>query len=124
VNEIVNDVKILLSTDQINEINTMLEGVKLPDMSDEDNTVVETNKKLKIKVFSIVGIGLLMGLFIVWISSHVYGFSFFKLIKHNIIILGVVAITEYVFLYYFVKNYTSIDSNNVKYIILKNFQTV
>ena len=125
VDDIVDDVALLLPDEAITEINTILSTVSPPDMTEEDKKVKETNDALIKKVSIFVSSVLVIGLILVLGISYFYGksskepFTFSSIIIHNVIILAFVALTEFVFLYYFVQNYTSIDSNFVKYTVLK-----
>lgn len=126
VDSIVDDVKILLPPEAITTINeTVLPNISAPDMKEEDEAVIKTNKELVNKVSVFMGVTILIGIIIVFLLSRFYGeksdpkFSFSSIIIHNLIILVFVAATEFVFLQYFVKNYISIDSNYIKYSILK-----
>lgn len=122
ISELTGDVKLLLPDNVIGEINSRVATVEPPNMQEEDDKVLEANKKLKTKVASFVGVVFFIGLVIVWLMCYFINdpkFTFFDLVKHNAIILCFVALTEYVFLDYFARNYISIDSNFVKYTILE-----
>lgn len=122
VKDIADEVKILLPDAYINKLGSSIDSIQSPDMRDEDQKVKEANDKLKADVIRVITIVIFIGLTVVWLISHFYGnkqFTFTGIVTHNIIILAFVALTEFVFLNYFARNYISIDSNYVKYVILK-----
>jgi hypothetical protein len=122
VKDIVGDVKLLLPDDIIEEVNTdLLPYVNAPDMKEEDEKVKEVNNALFSVVLKFIIATFAIGMLVVFIISRYSkeSFGFGEIMMHNIIILFFVALTEYVFLDYFVKNYVTIDSNYIKYVIFK-----
>lgn len=119
VKEIVGDVTILLPKNVSEDVASVVETIQTPDMAEDDKKATQTNNELKRKVALFIGVWFLVGITIGLFISHAYGFSFSEIVRHSLIILFFVALTEYVFLDYFVRNYISIDTNYVKYIVLK-----
>jgi hypothetical protein len=94
------------------------EQLTLPDMTELDNKVIDANQKLMKKVIIMVGITLIVGIYIVYMMSVKYNFSFSHIMKHNLIVLVFVFLTEYCFITYLGKNFRIGDPNFVKKSIL------
>lgn len=86
-----------------------------PDLSTEDAHVAEKNGQLKTKAMKVLGIGSLIGIGIVWMLCSHFELDFIQLIKHNLIVLLFVALTEYIFLTYIAQNFIITDMNFVKH---------
>lgn len=104
-----------------------LERLTVPDLSSADAEVREKNHEIKKKAALIFGVLIAIGVFIIFILyviGHKYGkkIELRKLIISNIIILVLVAITEFVFVTTVSKNYQIVDANFVRYRILADLQ--
>lgn len=81
----------------------------------------QQNKETIIKAIKIISIFFIIGLILIAIFSKVldkenmtYGQFFKKLIKNNLFILLFIASTEFIFAFFFAKNYMSLDTNKLK----------
>jgi len=103
----------LIPNDIKQNLVSKLNDIKL-DLSEDDNKTTEQNKKLLLNAAKILSVVLIVGVYIVLKMSHMYNFNFVHLLKENLIILCFVALTEFVFLTFFVQHYLSIDPNIIK----------
>jgi hypothetical protein len=95
-------------------IKIKLDNITLPDLQSADNAVKEQNKKLMDHAIKIMLVFSVFGLLSAYYMSSVYDFSFIELLKENALAIVFVALTEYLFLNYVVKNYISADPHYVK----------
>jgi len=99
-------------------VRNMSREITEPDMTELDNKVIESNAQLLKKVTIMVSITLIVGVYIVYMMSKKYNFSFSDLMKHNFIVLVFVFITEFCFITYLGKNFRLGDANFVKKSVL------
>jgi hypothetical protein len=126
VSELVSDALLVLPDEAVVAINTdILPNLSVPDLQQEDADVKASNDALIKKTGIMLAVAFVVGIIIVFGMARLFGktsnppFTFGSIVAHNLIILAFVALTEFVFLYFFVQNYISIDSNYVKYRILE-----
>lgn len=91
-----------------------------PSLAAEDSIVEAQNKALLKKAAIFVSIFVVITFSIIFIMSRVFGFSFLEILKGNFLVLLFVALTEFVFLTFFAKNYITIDANFVKQKIVQS----
>ena len=120
--DITNDLRLTLPTKTLAEINKIISPyLVMPDLSKEDAEVLATNRSLTITTVKLLVVLILIGFIVVIAMSIYFKFNLNEIIYHNMIILIFVALVEFVFLTFIVKNYITIDSNYVKYKILESF---
>lgn len=125
VNDLTDMSKYVLSKEQRQKIKDKLDTIELPDLSEEDKSVIDNNNQIEKKSTMYVTIILTFG-FLTFISYYIYASKngqqeivFNDFIKAFVILLAV-GITEYLFLNLIVKNYRSVKINYIKYKILEN----
>jgi hypothetical protein len=117
----ITDSSKLLGYDANHIISNYIDNVKLPDLSKEDNQIINTNNNIisnviKINfVFVIVGISIL---YFVYTKSN-KSIDLGQIISNNLVILLFIGLTEYIFLTFFGAKFISIDPNQTKLSILK-----
>lgn len=123
VQNVLDDILIILPDSTLETIGDHIQNISPPDMSEEDNEVTTKNHELYMKTVKQISVLFVVGMIVIYIMSRVYKFSMKDLVLHNLIILFFVALTEFSFLTYFAKNYSTIDANYVKYIALKTIES-
>ena len=123
VQDVLDDILVILPDSAVATIGEHVQNITPPDMSDEDNDVKIKNHELYMKTVKQIAALFVIGMIVIYIMSKVYKFSMKDLLVHNLIILFFVAVTEFAFLRYFAKNYSTIDSNYVKYVALKTIES-
>lgn len=118
VSDISSDIKLVTPSQYLPIIGKNLD-IQVPDLSIEDQKVELSNKALYDKTVRTIIIIFTIGILIIFTMSIIFKFSMKDIFIHNIIILFAVALTEYLFLTYFARNYITIDSNYVKYVALQ-----
>ena len=117
--EIVNDLMADIVPFLPNDVKTNIaSSLSAPEMADLDAKVAADNKALMLKTIKLIVIAFIIGLAIVVAMSVYFKFSIKDLLIHNAVMLVFVGMTEFVFLTFFAKNYTTIDSNYIKYKVL------
>jgi len=108
----------------IRNINAVLykaiNGLKVPDMSEEDKKVNDSNKKLMIKSMKVFGIIALFCIVFITSMFFIYKIELKSILITNCIILVFVGITEMFFLNMVAKRYNSLDTNTIKKTIIEN----
>lgn len=94
------------------------DSLKPPNLSKQNKEVADSNKKIYDNVIKYVAIVNVLGLASIYYLSKKYNFNMFNMVKHNIIVLCFIALTEYSFLNFYVKKFISVDTNHIKYNIL------
>ena len=86
-----------------------------------DIKTAEQNKKTVDRAIKLITFFFVLGLIVIVILSKIldrdgmsYGKFYKKLITHNLIILLFIAATEFIFAFFFAKNYMSLDTNKLK----------
>jgi ABC-type transport system involved in cytochrome bd biosynthesis fused ATPase/permease subunit len=115
--------QLLLTPDQQNQIGTLIQtNLTVPDMSAEDAEVKANNDALKKKSIKIFGVIILSGLAILLYLWHTHKLNMGEIFKYSIIILLLVALTEYLFVSQISRNYQIVDPNYVRYLIANNLR--
>ncbi len=100
-----------------------INSIKLEDMSKEDESVMNNNKKLLNKsIYILVGL-LVSSIFITSIISYVNGYNYLEIITENIILLLFVGLCEFIFLVFFGSKFISANVNFIKGKIASYFYT-
>lgn len=129
VNDLTSGNELILTPDQKRIIGTVIQsGLKTPDMSDVDAKVEANNNELKKKALKIFGTMVLVGCAIIAAIYVKYkgtdkAINLTEIVQYSMIILALVAATEFIFVSEITKNYEIIDPNYVRYLILDNFKT-
>lgn len=110
-----------IDTDSLLKI---INDTKLPDLSKEDNDVMNINSQLIKKALLMFGIFSFITIFITIIICYIYKINIINIIKINIILLIFVALTEIFFLNIIAKSYRSLDPNVVKKNFINNLQNI
>jgi hypothetical protein len=119
VTDIMKEITVFVPSEAMPDIKEGVRTIQSPDMKAQDDQVKAANAALFKKTLTQISVVVIVGMLCVFIMSKVFKFSMSELLVHNLIILVFVAITEFVFLTYFAKNYRTIDSNYIKYTALK-----
>ena len=123
--DIMNNVKLFGKNINIKFKEKLLE-LTPPDLSNEDENVKNGNQKILIKaIVSII-------VFTIAICSIIYflykkskkDFNIKTIIYQNLILLFFIALTEILFITFFVADYITINTNNVKYNIVQNIEKI
>ena len=124
VNDLVGGSNLILTPDQRKSVGQAIQNnLIVPDMSAEDAQVRENDNKLKKKALKIFGTIVVCGLLVIAYLYMKYHINFGEILKYSLIILAVVALTEYLFVTEVSKNYEIVDPNYVRYLIVNNFKT-
>jgi len=119
INKFSVSVRLLSSEQDKQNIKAMIDEIKLPDFSTQDNTVIKNNTNLFNKTIKIFLILIITGLIIVGIIHYKYNTDLLKVIIHSSIIMLVISGTYYSFITFISQNYILADENVVIYSILK-----
>jgi len=123
IDNFVNSTDLFLTTEQKNEVGKIIvQNITIPDMSQEDAAVQNTNNNLVKKTIIIFGIIFGIGMLIISIMWYFYRFDIIDMLKYSLIMLAIVAITEILFVTLITKNYQLIDQNYLTYLLLNNLQ--
>lgn len=119
VDDIMADVGVFLPAN----VQIPTSGLTAPDMTELDEKVAVANRELMQRTLRLMSIVFVVGFVIIVSMSIAFKFSLKDLLVHNAITLLFVALTEFVFLTFFAKNYITIDASFIKYkalVSLKN----
>jgi hypothetical protein len=120
----------------MSEINNQIQNMSEPDFEElkkADKQVLENNKKVindsikYIGIFSIIVVIIVIFLLYLHKLNHPYSSitdNLYHIIKENSIILMFIAITEFIFLMCFGRNYRSVDPNFVKHTVLNKLNKI
>jgi hypothetical protein len=134
VEELMSEVNMFLNDEQRELMKVMLNSMEMKDLSKEDKMVEENNNKLKKKSAMFFAV-------LIAIASLIVGFLYFKngltrdrkedfniftkeIIGLNIVMLGAVALSYFLFIRLVVSNYGLVDSNFIKHVMLKRMKSV
>ena len=133
INDLTKDLKLLpknITTVISNYIGANTNNIDTPDMIEKDKKVAESNDLLFNKVINISIILLVVTFIVVYYLSTSVNLSsdeIYELIIKSVLLLGCIAIVEFLFLELVIKNYYSVDPNNIKRHIvdkIKSLQSV
>jgi hypothetical protein len=82
-------------------------------MDKEDNEVSEANNLLLVQSTKVLGVILVVSLVFSYYMCNKYNLDFTDLLYHNMILVGCIALVEFIFLNLVAKNYTSADPNMI-----------
>lgn len=123
VDDLTDGSRLVLSPSQINTVGDLVQNdLTVPDMSAEDAKVAMNNNALKKKAMKVFGIIIGVGLLVLMYLWYTHKLNMGEIIKYSLIILVVVAVTEYTFVTQITKNYQIVDPNFVRYLIANNLQ--
>lgn len=108
----------LLPAEATTLLRHQLKTSQRPDMTKADEAVQKSNDEIFWSTIKIVGIALGVGLTGAFAASRYWNFSIMDSLKRNLIILAFIALTEYIFLMTYGRNYRSADPNHVKLVLL------
>lgn len=104
------------------QLSNLVANLQIPNLQKQDDAVAEHNKQIKKKAGIIFGIIILVGLIIIVSQARYIKSELGIIILANIVVLGLVALTEYLFVSNVSKNYQIIDGNYVRYLLLKDIK--
>ena len=106
---------------EVNKLKPIIDKISIPDMSEVDAKVKESNKKVKMTAVKAISALVIVGLLAVVLISHfgklgnVSKVEFFKtLLIYDVIALVFVGLTEFVFATQFASKFMALDVNYVK----------
>ena len=121
VNDLTSGAGLFLSPYQQQEIGDNIQKyLVMPDMTQQDNQVQLANDQVKNKAIKIFGAFISIALAVVAFITIKYGLNISEILKYSLIMLVLVALTEYSFVTIVSKNYQIIDPNYVRSVIAKN----
>lgn len=132
INDLKKDLKLLpknITTVLSNYIGDNSPNIDTPDMVEKDKKVAISNDMLFNKVINVSTILLVVTFIIVYYLSTSVNLSsdeIYELIIKSVLLLGCIALVEFLFLELVIKNYYSVDPNNIKRHIvdkIKSLQT-
>jgi hypothetical protein len=103
----------LLPQSSYNILKNNVNNIKLANMDKEDAEVTNANNELLKKSAKVLGIVLVLSLAFSYYMCNKYNLDFNDLLYHNLILVGCVALVEFMFLNLIAKNYISADPNIV-----------
>jgi len=101
----------LLPHNEYSFVKNNINNFKLSNMDKEDNEVEEANKHLLIQSAKVLGCILVLALVFSYYMCNKYNLDFTDMLYHNLILVGCVALVEFIFLNLVARNYTSADPN-------------
>jgi ABC-type transport system involved in cytochrome bd biosynthesis fused ATPase/permease subunit len=120
VNDLMKGIKIFTTEQQRSRLREELSKVQVD--SSEDSEIEKNNTELKkkaIKTFSgLILIGSII-LFLLWRTTN---FNISEVFQYSLIILALVALTEYLFVSQITRRYELVDSNYIKKVFLDALQ--
>jgi hypothetical protein len=138
VDELMSEVNMFLNDEQRELMKVMLNSMEMKDLSKEDKMVEENNNKLKKKSAMFFAV-------LIAIASMIVGYLYFEngltkdltkdrkedlsvfmkeIIGLNIVMLGAVALSYFLFIRLVVSNYGIVDSIFIKHVMLKRMKSV
>lgn len=121
VDDFTDDLAFLPSS-TLGKLKQYTSSVELKGTDEADAKVEEANKKIFYDAIKVISISLVIGLLGITAASFYYKFSMVELLKKNSLILGAIALTEFIFLTCFGQHYMSADPNTVKYELINSIQ--
>lgn len=117
-----SNIDLICTEKQLAQLRLELSTLEAPDMKKEDAIVEKKNSELIFSTIKlVVQIGII-GIIITIALIFYYELNFVQISKQCLFGLMTVAIVEYVFLTYILKNYNSLDPNWVKLYIVQVLQ--
>lgn len=123
IDDFVSSTGLILTPEQKTQVGKIIvENLSVPDMSKQDSDVQNTNNDLIKKSMIIFGALIGIGIFVIAILWYFYRFDILEILKYSLIMLGVIAMTELLFVTLVTKNYRLIDENYLSYLIITTLQ--
>jgi len=119
IDDINNNIVSLLPDNIKQMLSKQMDNIKIPDMTMEDKNVSTNNFNLLINSFIILGSFFVLLISIAFFIAHNKHINFTEIIFENSLLLLGVGVVEYLFLNMVASNYVSIDTNIIKYNIIK-----
>ena len=116
------ELKLFLDTDQRQELSEIFASLKADDMTQADEEMEQTNKKLFQNTAKLVGGVAVFAVVTVIVLGSVFGISWKSILLDTLFTLVVVALVEFSFLTFCVSNYRSLDENTLKYAVVHSLQ--
>jgi len=123
VDNLTENMKDILSSDQRAYLLNVLKTTNPPDMKVEDDKIEKSNKQLIKQAAIVFGIFLALTTIVVTILYFMYNIDVKNILITNMIILLFVALTEVFFLNMIAKSYRSLDPNIVKKNLINQLQS-
>ena len=120
ITEFMNSIKPFLSQDLTNKI---LNNIKEPDLSAEDDNIKKQNLNLKNNAIFQILIILIIAMVLGYILCQYYGYNFYYILGNNLIILLLIGLTEFTFLYMVPTKHITGDPNYVMYKLLTKLKS-
>ena len=92
------------------------------DMKNADENVAKNNTEIFKMVKKIIGIATVIVCVAIYFASKYWEFSFWEVVKENLVIIIFMALTEFLFLTCFAKKFMSGDPNYVKHQLITQLQ--
>ena len=122
VTDFTQDLNLAMTPADKQTLQNAFKNITPPDMSSDDASAKATNNKLLHNTIVIISIVFGIGVATTLICAYIFKLSILQLLKESFFGLLAVAFVEFTFLTFFVKNYQSLDPNNVKYTILQTLE--
>jgi len=122
VQDITGGINAFLPDAEEEKLKESINGINLPDMSQQDNETQTANNALMKQAIMAIAVVNGVGLLIILGLWYYYRFPVKTLIIQNIIIIAFVAITEFCFVTFITKNYKPLDPNYVKYLFVTQLE--
>ena len=119
---LIYDISFFIPAKNKSEIVTNLKNIKVPNLSNEYKKIEENNKKLMHNAFKVILPFLITTLFITYILSIKYNFSYKELLVKTFLCIIVVAIVKYIFIVLFSSKYIVADLNFIKYKLIETLE--
>jgi hypothetical protein len=102
--------------------NFIIENLKKPNLSKEDEDIVISNQALTKSAIINISIICIMTVIISYTLAKYYDYDYINLLQNNLILLIFVAITEYAFIHLVPAKYITSDPNFIRYKIGENMK--
>jgi hypothetical protein len=119
ISNLIEPVKPFFTQDTINYIQNQLKNT---DMKEADASVKKSNNLIKNESIKIMTIISIVCILIGYVLSRYLGVNFYNVVKSNLIVLTILAFTEYSFLHMLPSKIITGDPNFVKYKVLVNLK--
>lgn len=114
VESMLEDTKNFIPPEYLITLKNNLNTMKKPDLTEADNEVRASNNKIKKFCYKGIGIGIVVLMGLTGLASYTLNFSYSHILFENFILLIFIALTEFVFLNVFARNFISADTNKIK----------
>jgi len=118
INDLLDNIVPLIPKSLKDQIIEQIDQIKLPDMTEADTNVENENNKLLVRSKQLYGKVLIGTIILTLIISYIYKFNIIEIVVSNLILLGGIALTEYLFLNDVIANHISADPNTIKHKVI------